>query len=148
MTHANGSSATTPRGSTRIALWVMGSLLFGVALPLVAARAQWVPTWARPVAGSAAGVGLDCVVLLTTAAFAVFLTARALRNARWFAVLFMSLSCARYASASALRPWVGLSLCAALCLLVYACARRKRAVAIACIVFCAAVLLGLRLAWV
>jgi len=148
MTHANGSSAPQPRRRTRLALLVAGSALFGLALPLVAARAHWVPTWARPVAGSAAGVGLDCFVLLTTAAFAVVLTARGLGNARWFAVFFMSLSSVRSALTSALHPWVGLSLCATLCLLVYACARRKRAVAVACIVCCAAVLLGLRLAWV
>jgi hypothetical protein len=146
MTRARQIPACATRTRTRAAFLVAGSILLGGALGVLAFRVQHAtPPWGRPLVASAAGVGLDCFALFATAAFAAILTKRAQGSTRWFAPGLMLLSTLRESSAMVGHPSLALLSILGLCLLVHACARRKLALAIASIVICAGLSIGLRL---
>lgn len=128
---------------TRAVFLVVGSLLAGGALGVLAFRVR------HDAASSgaslvAAGAGLDCFVLVGTAALAAVFALREPGNKRWFAPGLMLLAMSRGAFAMVVHPGLALISGLALCLLFFACARRMGRVALACIVLCAALSVAVR----
>jgi len=127
-----------PTGRAR--LGVMTSLALGGAGggALFSASHGAPPGWGWGIASA----GLDCIVLLAMAAFAVTIVRSAQGIKLWFAPLLMLLAALRGIGATALPETATRVLIVSLSALWLACALARRTLAIGCIIVCTTILLA------